>query len=91
MFLGAIKYIRFSNLEIPSDISLITVGDFEWLNLFTPPICAIKLPVAKMGEYAAKLLLEEINLGEEKFPKKIVLTTKLIERNSVKNIRNNLR
>jgi len=47
--------------------------------------------VAKMGEHAAKLLLEEINLGVEKFPKKIVLSTKLIERNSVKDIRNNLR
>lgn len=91
MFLGAMKYIRLSNLEIPSDISLITVGDFEWLNLMSPPISAIKFPVAKMGEHAAKLLLEEINLGIEKFPKKIVLSTKLIERNSVKDIRNNLR
>lgn len=86
MFIGAFKSIRHNNLKIPEDISLLAVDIFEWVDLVRPSITIIKEPVEKMGEHAAKLLLEEIKSEEEMIPRKIVLSTKLIVGNSVKNI-----
>lgn len=88
MLLGALKSINNNNLKIPHDISLITFFNFEWLKYLNPPITAVKLPTFEMGSQAAELLIKLINSKEENYPKKIVLKTQLIERDSVKNLRN---
>ncbi|MHB8278322.1 MAG: LacI family DNA-binding transcriptional regulator [Candidatus Humimicrobiaceae bacterium] len=88
MLLGALKSINNNNLKIPHDISLITFFDFGWLKYLNPPITAVKLPTFEMGSLAAELLIKLINSKEENYPKKIVLKTQLIERDSVKSLRN---
>ena len=87
MFSGAIKAINSKNLKIPDDISIITFYDFNWLKYLSPPITAVKLPTFEMGQQAAELLLEMIDSNEKKYYRKIMLKTKFIERNSVKDLK----
>jgi DNA-binding LacI/PurR family transcriptional regulator len=87
MFSGAIKAINSKNLKIPDDISIITFYDFNWLKYLSPPITAVKLPTFEMGQQAAELLLEMIGSNEKKYYRKIMLKTKFIERNSVKDLK----
>jgi DNA-binding LacI/PurR family transcriptional regulator len=88
MFLGALKAIGNNNLRVPDDISIVTFYDFEWLKYLNPPITAVKLPTFEMGKQAGELLIKLINSKEENYPRKIILKTKFVERDSVKSLRN---
>ena len=87
MFAGALKAINNVGLKIPDDISIVTFYDFNWLKYLNPPITAVKLPTLEMGQQAAELLLNLVNSNEEKYYRKIVLKTRFIERNSVKDLK----
>mgnify|MGYP003681889422 CR=1 FL=1 len=88
MFLGTLKAIGNNNLRVPDDISIVTFYDFEWLKYLNPPITAVKLPTFEIGKQAGELLIKLINSKEENYPRKIILKTKFVERDSVKSLRN---
>jgi LacI family transcriptional regulator len=89
MFAGALKAIKNNNLNIPDDISIVTFYDFNWLKYLNPPMTAVKLPTFEMGHEAAELLLNLVNLNEEKYYRKIMLKTSFVERSSVKDLKLN--
>jgi LacI family transcriptional regulator len=80
--LEVFKGIRALGMSIPDDLSLIAFHDAEWTSVTSPPITVISQPVYNLGVESAKILIKRINGGGEP-PKRLVLATTLIERQSV--------
>lgn len=47
-------------LRVPEDLAIATFGDFSGLAVATPPITAIRLPYAELGQRAVELLIRRI-------------------------------
>ena len=57
--LGALKSATAVGLVIPDQISLLGFDDYDWMEVFQPPLCAIRQPVAEMA-HAAWVRLAEL-------------------------------
>lgn len=63
--------------------ALLSFDDFELLEFYTPPITAVAQPVQEIAENLMKILLSKLESKEQELAfKQIVLSTKLIERES---------
>lgn len=82
--LGAMRAIYEAKLSVPDDISLIGFNDIPTTRYTVPPLTTVKLYSEFMGECAVELLLEQIN--GRKIPKKLTIPTKIIKRDSLKQI-----
>ncbi len=84
--LGAIKAIREENLRIPEDISIISFDDQPYSGYLSTPMTTVAQQGKEIGTIAFKLLTDMIRTGILNDNNKIQLPTKLIIRDSVKNI-----
>jgi len=50
--LGTLKAIAALGLAIPDDVSLLGFDDYDWMEAYRPPLCAIRQPVAEMAHAA---------------------------------------
>jgi len=80
--LEVFKVIRNLGMSIPADLSLIAFHDADWTSVTSPPITVISQPVYNLGVESAQILIERIT-GAVGTPKRLVLATELIERQSV--------
>ncbi len=58
---GVLTSLKAFGLTVPSDISLITFDDSEYLAFFDPPITALSREPLELGRCAGELLLAQIN------------------------------
>jgi LacI family transcriptional regulator len=84
--LGAIKAISEENLKIPEDISLISFDDQPYSGFLSTPMTTVAQQGKEIGTIAFKLLTDMIQTGKLNNIHKILLPTKLIIRDSVRNI-----
>ncbi len=80
--LEVFKVTRALGLSIPADLSLISFHDADWTSVTTPPITVVRQPVYRLGEMAARLLVERLN-GSSTEASRVVLQTEVVERDSV--------
>lgn len=80
--LGIMRGIYEAGLKIPDDISIIGINDIPTAQFTAPPLTTVKLYSEFMGETAVDLLVERLNF--RKIPKKVVIPSKIIVRNSCK-------
>jgi LacI family transcriptional regulator len=59
MALGALARLRADGLEVPKDIALAGFDDIATLRDVYPPLTTVRLPLKRMGEMAANLVLSE--------------------------------
>ena len=59
MALGALARLRASGLQVPADIALAGFDDIATLRDVYPPLTTVRLPLKRMGELAAGLVLSE--------------------------------
>lgn len=79
--LGALETIHSRGLSIPADIAILGFDDMFWANSLNPPLTAVLQPGYEIGRQAASMLFERLEEpGRE--PRKIVLNTKLMVRQS---------
>jgi DNA-binding LacI/PurR family transcriptional regulator len=84
---GVIKALQVMNKKIGDQISLVGFDDNELATFNVPNITVIDRPTYEMGIQATRILLEKMKGNEPAvIPKLILLGTKLIHRESVKNI-----
>jgi LacI family transcriptional regulator len=57
MALGALARLRAGGLEVPADIALAGFDDIATLRDVHPPLTTVRLPLKRMGEMAASLVL----------------------------------
>ncbi len=82
MAIAAMSAIRSLDISIPEEISIIGISDIEDAKYLSPPLTTIAIPQKEIGEIAANTLLQRIQ-GDRTLPKRIVVPTKLVERDSV--------
>jgi LacI family transcriptional regulator len=63
MALGALARLRAGGLEVPKDIALAGFDDIATLRDVYPPLTTVRLPLKRMGEMAANLVLSETSQG----------------------------
>lgn len=66
MTLGALRALREARLEIPRDVSLVCFDDFDWAELFSPPLTVMAQPVEELGTKAVAMLAARIEAPEGK-------------------------
>ena len=83
---GCYKSANELGKEIPKDISIIGVNDIPAAKYMLPPLTTMRLYMEFMGETAVELIQDRIHT-ERKICKKVVIPAKLMERESVINIK----
>ncbi len=84
---GAIRAIRNIGLDIGPDVSLITDSDSDFAELTTPSITAIRWDLQEWGRTAAQMLLERLKQGVNSEPRRVVIGTELVVRDSCMPVR----
>ena len=71
-------------LEIPNDVGVVGFSNWQFSSMIDPPLSTVSQPGFKIGEQAAKLLIEMIDRKktEPMEPKDIILDTELLVRKS---------
>lgn len=83
--IGALRYFSDNQIKVPEQIALCGFSNWLMSSMVTPTLSTIEQPGYEMGKTSAERLLYEIdckNEGEIASPKKIILQTKLIIRES---------
>lgn len=79
--IGAIRAFQEQNLSVPRDISVMGFDDIPGAAFHSPSLTTIKQPLHKMGQVAAKTLLERIE-GKKNDPPDIAIEPVLVVRDS---------
>jgi len=82
MVIGAMKAISDLGLNCPTDVSVASMDDFAWADVFSPKLTTVAQPVEAIGEQAARLLLDRLAGSAPIGPQVLTLRGKLIVRNS---------
>jgi LacI family transcriptional regulator len=76
------KALRALGIAIPRDLSLIAFHDADWTSVTTPSITVIAQPCYELGSESAAALVRRAR-GDTTAGQRIILQTRLIERESV--------
>lgn len=79
--IGAIKAVKESGLQIPKDISIISIDDIDTAQYLSPMLTTIHIPVEEMGQMTAKILIDRIE-GGHRLPIKLSLPYYIANRES---------
>jgi len=82
MALGALARLRASGLQVPADIALAGFDDIATLRDVYPPLTTVRLPLKRMGELAAGLVLSEAGDAGRERPRVIPVPGEVILRDS---------
>ncbi|RKD22164.1 transcriptional regulator, LacI family [Caminicella sporogenes DSM 14501] len=85
MATGAIRALYESDIKVPDDVSIIGFNDISTAKYLVPPLSTVKVYTEFMGRTAVSLLLERVK-ENRKIPKKVIIPTDLIIRESCKKI-----
>ncbi|HTG71963.1 MAG TPA: LacI family DNA-binding transcriptional regulator [Candidatus Udaeobacter sp.] len=66
MTLGAYKYLKEANIDIPGQIAVLGYDDPDWAEIVDPPITTIRQPAYQLGVNAGNLMLARIKEKEVK-------------------------
>lgn len=80
--IGAIKAIRDAGLDVPRDVCVVGAGNVHYSDQLAVPLTTVDQGTIQTGEKAAQLLLERIGSKRSVRPKRILLSPKLVVRDS---------
>ncbi len=87
MALGALKAMREEGVKIPEDISIMGFDNIIYSEYSEPPLTTVSQKAIEIGREVVKTIFKMIEKKE--FEKKVLLSTELVERQSVKEIDKN--
>jgi LacI family transcriptional regulator len=82
MALGALARLRAGDLTVPADIALAGFDDIATLRDVYPSLTTVRLPLKRMGEMAAGLVLSEVSDAAREQPRVIPVLGEVILRDS---------
>jgi LacI family transcriptional regulator len=82
MAMGALARLRAGGLQVPADIALAGFDDIITLRDVYPPLTTVRLPLTRMGQMAAGLVLSEAGDGLPAAPRVIPVPGEVILRES---------
>lgn len=80
MAIGALRALQEVNLNVPSDVAIISFDDIEAAKFASTPLTTIRVHTMEMGRTGVRLLLDRLK-GRE-LPITITLPTELVIRES---------
>lgn len=86
MVTGALEVFRARGVRVPADVSMVGFDDIQPLDMFAPPITAVRQPVEAMGQKAVDLLLDTDWDDPSALAVEHLLPVTLIERSSVASV-----
>src|SRR6056297_2519287 len=85
--LGALQAVSEEGLNIPNDVSIIAFDDSPYAPYLATPMTTVKQRNDEMGQIAVQLLFARLESHKSSPTQGLLLPTRLIERESVANIR----
>lgn len=79
--IGTLRHLQIAGLQVPDDIALAAFDDFEWADLFSPRLTAIRQPVAEIGDRAVATLLSRLS-DRTQSPSRVRLDAQVMWRDS---------
>ncbi|XAH21254.1 substrate-binding domain-containing protein [Xylophilus sp. GW821-FHT01B05] len=79
---GVLQALKHSGHSVPDDASVISIGDTDLSQLFTPAITSLTWDFEALGTALAQLLLKRLDRDRQPEPERIVLTTQMVLRES---------
>lgn len=79
---GALHAIRHAGRSVPGDASVVSIGDTDLSQLFTPAITSLTWDLDAVGHALAERLLRQLGAESAHEPERIVMTTQLVLRES---------
>lgn len=79
---GVLQAIRHAGRTVPDEVSVISIGDTDMSQLFSPSITSLTWDLGAVGTLLTQLMLKKIERGTDSEPERIVVTTQLVLRES---------
>lgn len=80
--LGAIKALNEFNLQIPEDVSIISIDNIEMAQFSTPMLTTVSVPMDQLGRTAARYIVDRVQHNQ--LPITLLIPSRLILRESTK-------
>ncbi len=80
--LGALGALNSRQVAVPDDMAIVGFDDFEWAAVLRPRVTAVAQPTYEIGETATRMLIDRIEGRGGPEPRRVVLPTRLIVRES---------
>ncbi|MDQ0090373.1 LacI family transcriptional regulator [Paenibacillus anaericanus] len=81
MAMAALNGLYSNGIIVPNEVAIIGLSNIEVSKYSNPPLSTIDVPTKEIGMVAVDVLLERIN-GNDLLPKKVILPTRLVLRNT---------
>ena len=79
--MGVVQYLNEQGIRIPEQIALVGFDDYDWTQIVSPPITAVRQDARGMGALGARMLIELL-AGNSPDPAVAVLPSALAVRQS---------
>jgi len=79
---GVLQALEQSGLRVPDDVALVGFDDFELAAVLSPRLTLVRQPAAELGRRAASLLFDRLEGRLPPEPRRVVLETELVVRES---------
>jgi len=79
--IGSVRAFQEAGLRVPEDVSVVGFDDIQFAVYTSPSLTTVRQPLQKMGETAARILLNRIE-GREDYVPEIRIEPELVVRNS---------
>ena len=80
--MAALRGLYQMGLRVPGQVAVIGMSNIEMSQYANPPLTTIDVPTVEMGIAAARIIAERIR-GDKTLPKRVLLPSRLVERDSV--------
>ena len=87
MALGVVDRLQELGLDVPRDISVVGFDDVDAARRTTPALTTVRQRALRLGEHAAKLLLDHLLAGDPLGPRRVSVPVRLIVRGSTGPVR----
>ena len=82
MAIAALRALYKLGVSVPGQVAVIGMSNIEMSQYANPPLTTIDVPMYEMGVTAARVIAQRIR-GDNSLPKRILLPSSLVERDSV--------
>ncbi len=80
--IGAMRAIAEAGLRIPQDIAVVGAGNVHYSDVLAVPLTTVDQGTVQIGRQAAELLMEQIGAKRKPRPRKVLISPKLLVRQS---------
>ena len=82
MAMAALRELYRLGIRVPGQVAIIGMSNIEMSQYANPPLTTIDVPAVEMGITAARIIAARVR-GDSTLPKRVLLPSRLIERDSV--------